>query len=93
MAQIVIEISEYDREFIHNAHSIPEELRQSIAEAIINGVELPLSHGRLIDADACSDNIEAARYELMCEYEEGLHEAWEIINDDHVTPTLVAAHK
>ena len=67
MAQIVIEISEYDREFIHNAHSIPEELRQSIAEAIINGVELPLSHGRLIDADA----LRAAMY----------HEAFETDSD------------
>jgi len=49
--QIVIEISDYDREFIKNAYSIPEEIRQKTAEAIINGITLPKGHGDLVDRD------------------------------------------
>ena len=47
--KIIIDISDYDREWIHNAWSIPQELDTKIAEAIVNGVEIPDRHGRLID--------------------------------------------
>ena len=54
--QIVIEISDYDREFIKNAYSIPEEIRQKTAEAIINGIPLPKGHGDLIDRKDLIEN-------------------------------------
>lgn len=39
--KIVIDISEYDREWIRNAYNIPQEIIIGIAEAIIDGKELP----------------------------------------------------
>ena len=58
--QLVIEISKYNREWIQNGHKIPDELQLQIAEAIINGIELPEDHGKIGDIDAlkklCSQN-------------------------------------
>ena len=54
---------------------------------------LPKGHGRLIDADKLAENILAARYEVSCEYAEGLHLAWQIINDEDTTPTIIPGDK
>ena len=45
---------------------------------------------RLIDADAYANNLLAASCELSGEYEEGLHEAWEIVNSETGAPTVNA---
>lgn len=50
--QIVINISEYNKEWISNLHLIPEEISAELADAIINGTVLPEIHGRLIDEDS-----------------------------------------
>lgn len=50
--QIVIDISDYDKEWVTNGVYIPDEINRRIAKAIINGVPLPKGHGNLIDADA-----------------------------------------
>jgi len=39
--QIVIDIKDYDREWITNGYYIPNEINGKIAEAIINGAPLP----------------------------------------------------
>ena len=46
--QIVIEISDYDKEWITNGYYIPKEINVRISEAIENGTPLPKGHGRLI---------------------------------------------
>ena len=38
--KLIIETSEYNKEWITNAYSIPQEIMLEIAEAIINGTEL-----------------------------------------------------
>lgn len=48
--QLVINISDYDMEYINNAHDIPKDISLSIAEAILDGKVIP-PHGRLIDKD------------------------------------------
>lgn len=48
--QIVIEIDEHDKEWIHNAYDIPNEIKSKIVDAIENGTPLP-DHGDLIDRD------------------------------------------
>lgn len=50
--KLIIDISEYDREWIKNTYGIPQDIDVAIARAIINGKELPDHHGRLVDADA-----------------------------------------
>ena len=49
--KIVIDIEDYDREWIANGYHIPDEINSKIADAIIIGTPLPEHHGRLIDAD------------------------------------------
>lgn len=49
--KIVIDISEYDKQWINNAYYIPQEINSKITEAIMSGTPLPKGHGRLIDAD------------------------------------------
>ena len=39
--QIVIDISEHDKEWIQNGYAIPDEIHTSIVESIINGTSLP----------------------------------------------------
>ena len=39
--QTVIEISDYDKEWIANGYHIPEEINMKISEAIINGTPFP----------------------------------------------------
>lgn len=47
--EIVIEIEDYDKEWVTNGYYIPNEINGKIAEAIINGTPLPGHHGRIID--------------------------------------------
>ena len=51
MPKIVINIDEYDYEWIKNAYAISNEINIKIAESIINGMPLPKNHGDLIDRD------------------------------------------
>lgn len=48
--QLVINVSDYDLEYIRNMYDIPKDISVSIAEALLNGHKIP-SHGRLIGAD------------------------------------------
>lgn len=50
--KIVIDISNYDAEWINNADCIPDTLNYKIADAIIDGTPLPERYGRLGDLDA-----------------------------------------
>ena len=38
--QVIIEISDYDKEWITNGYYIPEEINTKISEAIVNGISL-----------------------------------------------------
>ena len=49
--RLIIDISEYNAEYIKNAYGIPQDINMIIAESIINGKQVPTPHGRLIDAD------------------------------------------
>ena len=49
--RLIIDISEYNVEYIKNAYGIPQDINMIIAEAIINGKQIPTPHGRLIDAE------------------------------------------
>ena len=49
--RLIIDISEYNAEYIKNAYGIPQDINMIIAESIINGKKVPTPHGRLIDAD------------------------------------------
>ena len=49
--KIVINIEDYDREWITNCDHIPNEINRKIAEAIIDGIPFPEHYGDLIDRD------------------------------------------
>ena len=49
--ELVIKISDYDKEWITNGYYIPEEINMKISEAIANGTPLPKGHGKLGDLD------------------------------------------
>ena len=59
--QMVIDIEDYDREWIANGYHIPDEINRKIAEAIIDGTPLPKGHGRLKDVDAFISKVKADR--------------------------------
>ena len=56
--EIVIKIDEYDKEWIHNAHDIPNEIKSKVVDAIENGTPLPKGHGRLIDYDDLIEGLD-----------------------------------
>ena len=56
--RLIIDISEYNVEYIKNAYGIPQDINMIIAEAIINGKQIPTPHGRLIDADALKETLD-----------------------------------
>ena len=64
--KIIINIEDYDREWITNCDHIPDEINRKIAEAIIDGIPLPEHHGRLIDADALVDSLGASDRDIYC---------------------------
>lgn len=49
--KLIIDISNYDVEWINNGRCIPNEINYKLADAIYYGTSLPEGHGRLIDAD------------------------------------------
>lgn len=55
--QLVINVSDYDLEYIRNMYDIPKDISVSMAEALLNGRKIP-PHGRLIDADAFKETID-----------------------------------
>lgn len=95
--ELIINIDENSRkqlfDIANNVLDIPLGLESRMITAIVNGTPLPEHYGRLIDADVAAANIEAAQYELSGEYEEGLHEAWEIVNSEDAVPTIIPATK
>lgn len=56
--KLLIDISEYNVEYIRNAYRVPQDINMVIAEAIINGKQIPTPHGRLIDADELINGCE-----------------------------------
>jgi hypothetical protein len=48
--QLLINMSDYDLEYIRNMYDIPKDISVSIAEALLNGREIP-PNARLIDAN------------------------------------------
>ena len=56
--KLLIDISEYNAEYIKNAYGIPQDINMIIAEAIINGKQIPTPHGRLGDLDALQKQVE-----------------------------------
>lgn len=74
MVKIIIDIDEYDYEWIKNAYAIPNEINIKIAESIINSIPL--------------DDIKAEIYQRSCRnygsgFGHGLDVAIEII-DRHI---------
>lgn len=65
----------------------------NICDAIINGVQIPKGHGDLVDRDEILANFVAARAELSGEFDEGLHEAWEIVNSEDATPAIIKGER
>ena len=49
--RLIIDISEYNAEYIRNTYRVPQDINMVIAEAIINGKQIPTPHGRLADLD------------------------------------------
>ena len=49
--KLIVDISEYDYEYIKNAYGVPQDINTAVAEAIINGKQIPTPHGRLGDLD------------------------------------------
>lgn len=64
--EIIINIEDYDREWITNGYHIPDEINGKIAEAIIDGTPLSENHGRLIDADALIDSLGISDRDIYC---------------------------
>lgn len=93
MADIELLIKIPEEDYLRIAGGFGQEEDAVLLEKIfMNGILLP-KHDRLVDAAVAADNIEAARYELSGEYEEGLHEAWEIVNSEDAVPTIIPATK
>ena len=88
--QIVIEISDYDKEWVTNGVYIPDEINRRIAETIINGIPLDKITAEIWEeAEWAYSNfdeykeivLEAEPDELPDdEFRFGLHRAVEIIN-------------
>ena len=79
--KLIIDISEYDREWIKNTYGIPQDIDVAIARAIINGKELPDHHGRLVDADALEPDAD---------YDDGDYWAYSVAQVCNA-PTIVEA--
>ena len=58
--KLLIDISEYNAEYIKNAYGIPQDINMVIAEAIINGKQIPTPHGRLGDLDELEKQFKRA---------------------------------
>lgn len=70
--KLVIDISEYDREWIKNTFGIPQDIDVAIAQAIINGTPISAAHG----------NPVAFHYRSVCkEHAYADEEGKEILSD------------
>ena len=63
--ELIIKISNYDKEWITNGYCIPEEINMKISEAIANSTPLPKGHGDMVDRDAINRRF----YEIWKELE------------------------
>jgi len=88
--QIVIDITDYDREWITNGYYIPNEINGKIAEAIINGTPLPEGHGRLIDADEAIKTLKSLGNRDYRREKGTIQEAEKMLSFDEYTPTIIA---
>lgn len=88
--QIVIEISDYDKEWVTNGVYIPDEINRKIAEAIINGIPLDKIKTEILDEaeyayadfDRYKEDILHAESDELPDddFRYGLERAVEIIN-------------
>lgn len=64
-----------------------------ILSTVDNGTPLPKGHDDLVDRGKILANFVAARDELShgFEFDDGLHEAWEIVNSEDATPAIIKA--
>lgn len=77
--EMVIKIPEEIISFVNLNGFLPENYRSAMGRVLLDGVELPKGHGRLIDADALPLNdIDDANYGS---------------NYIHIAPTIVEAEK
>ena len=87
--QIVIDISDYDKEWVTNGVYIPDEINRRIAEAIINGIPLPEGHGRLIDADEAIKTLKSLGNRDYRREKGTIQEAEKMLSYDGYTPTII----
>lgn len=90
---ILIDIDDYDREWIANGYHIPDEINRKIAEAIIEGTPLPDHHGRLIDVSKIDEDKMEQDNPIICitmneEYIEAV--SLDYINN---LPTIIEANE
>lgn len=83
--QIVIDIPEEEYQtYINHTEAILDSsiplVHQDLLRAVINGTPLPKSHGRLIDADALIDSLDASDRDIYCKA---------VIEED--APTIIEA--
>jgi len=90
---IVIKISEEAYNTLKTKGSIDYLSAKHILNAVINGTPLPKGHSDLVDRDEILVSFVAARAELSGEFDEGLHEAWEIVNSEDATPAIIKAER
>lgn len=90
--QIVINISDYDKEWVTNGVYIPDEINRKIAEAIINGIPLP-KHGRLIDADEAIKTLKSLGNRDYRREKGTIQDAEKMLSCDGYTPTIIEADK
>lgn len=74
--KLLIDISEYNAEYIRNAYRVPQDINMVITEAIINGKQIPTPHGRLIAEKTITeiryhdaDGYHIVNGEQLCELE------------------------
>ena len=60
--KLVIDISEYNREWINNGYRIPQEINQDIAKAIVNGEPARKTGKWIFDGDCYKCNKCGAVY-------------------------------
>lgn len=78
--QIVIEIPESIYDTIQSDEMINREQLAILQMHIMNGAPLPKGHGRLIDADALIDSLDASDRDIYCKA---------VIEED--APTIIEA--
>lgn len=75
------------------AGTIPSEILWDVTSAIGNGTPLPKGHGRLVDADALTEQLETVandEWNKQVGASKGLEDAIDIVED---VPTIIEADK